>query len=190
MSFSMVAAKTDSTAAPSATTTPTASPLSAEPTAPGPKRAKRGRAVVDSSPTDSIKKPARGRAKPVPEPEPVVEVEPEPVVEVKPEPVKPEPKVKKDKVTFMLHEPDTMRSVGKYMATDYRYAALKVATQGHKRILLRKTNSKEIYEYNGDVIRLDTPKIITRGSRPITYEKKPTVKFVRKFIFANATEET
>lgn len=90
---------------------------------------------------------------------------------------------KKPKVTFMLHDPADMASLGKYVSTDYRYAALKVASRGHKRILLRKTNTKEVREFVGDVTALDTPKEIHRGDRVISYNKKPTVKFVRKFTF-------
>ena len=90
---------------------------------------------------------------------------------------------KKPKSTFMLHDPNDMSSLGKYVSTDYRYAALKVASRGHKKILLRKTNTKEVREFAGDVVTLDTPKEISRGDRTIQYFKKPTVKFVRKFTY-------
>ncbi len=90
---------------------------------------------------------------------------------------------KKAKSTFMLHDASDMSSLGKYVSTDYRYAALKVASRGHKQILLRKTNTKEVREFAGDVVTLDTPKEILRGDRTIKYFKKPTVKFVRKFTY-------
>lgn len=96
---------------------------------------------------------------------------------------------KKPKITFMLHDPKDMTSLGKYVSTDYRYAALKVASRGHKHILLRKTNSKEVREFTGDVVTLDTPKQINRGDRVISYYKKPTVKFVRKFVYSGALPE-
>lgn len=92
-------------------------------------------------------------------------------------------RAKKPKITFMLHDPNDMSSLGKYVSTDYRYAALKVASRGHKRILLRKTNSKEVREFVGDVVPLETPKQIHRGDRVISYNKKPTVRYVRKFVF-------
>ena len=88
------------------------------------------------------------------------------------------------KFTFMLHEPSDMSSLGKYVSTDYRYAALKVASRGHTRILLRKTNTKEIREFLGEVVPLDTPKEIHRGDRVIRYHKKPTVKFVKRWVYA------
>ena len=96
------------------------------------------------------------------------------------------PSAKKPKITFMLHDPADMSSLGKYVSTDYRYAALKVASRGHRQILLRKTNTKEVREFAGDVVTLDTPKQISRGDRVISYFKKPTVKFVKKFVYDGA----
>lgn len=92
----------------------------------------------------------------------------------------------KPKSTFMLHNPTDMSPLGKFVSTDYRYAALKVASRGHTRILLRKTNTKDIREFTGNVVTLDTPKQITRGDPPrtITYSKKPTVKFVGKSVYS------
>lgn len=96
---------------------------------------------------------------------------------------------KKAKSTFMLHDPSDMSSLGKYVSTDYRYAALKVASRGHKKILLRKTNTKEVRQFDGDVVTLDNPKQIHRGDRVITYNKKPTVKFVRKFVYSGPVDD-
>lgn len=86
----------------------------------------------------------------------------------------------------MLHDPKDLSSLGKYQSTDFRYAALKVASRGHKSILLRKTNTKEIREFTGDVVALDTPKEIHRGDRVIKYTKKPVVKFVKKWVYQGA----
>jgi hypothetical protein len=101
--------------------------------------------------------------------------------------------------TFMLHSPATMESLGKFQSSDYRYAALKVASRQHpvlkatldsgedySRILLRKTNTKEIREFEGRVITLDTPTEVKRGDRTISYSKKPVVKYVNRWIFDNA----
>lgn len=95
----------------------------------------------------------------------------------------------KAKATFMLHDADTMSSIGKYQSTDYRYAALKAASKGAEKILLRKTNTKEVREFSGNVITLDQPKEINRGDRVIKYTKKPTVKFLRKFTFTGELED-
>jgi hypothetical protein len=92
-------------------------------------------------------------------------------------------KVPKPKSTFMLHDPKTFASLGKYVSTDARYSALKAASRGIEDIYLRKTNSKIIYHYKGSVVTLDTPQVVNRGSRQITYTKKPVVKFQSKFVF-------
>jgi hypothetical protein len=91
----------------------------------------------------------------------------------------------KAKHTFMLHDPATMACVGKYNATDYRYAALKAASRGHTDILLRMTNTKEVRRFKGAIEQLAEPKIIKRGDRsdPIVYNKKPTVKEAGGFVF-------
>lgn len=51
------------------------------------------------------------------------------------------------------------------------------------KILLRKTNSKLVYEFTGEVVKLDKPQVVMRGEREISYSKKPVVKFVRKFMY-------
>ena len=95
----------------------------------------------------------------------------------------PKPRIKKEKHTFMLHDPANFQSLGKFVSTDFRYSALKVASRGHTRILLRKTNTKIVYEYSGKVVDLETPQIVKRGEREIKYTKKPVVKFVRKYVY-------
>lgn len=92
-------------------------------------------------------------------------------------------KTPKQKFTFMLHDPKTFESLGKYVSTDARYSALKAASRGVKDIYLRKTNSKIIYKYKGDVVTLDTPQVVKRGTREIKYYKKPVVKFQEKFVY-------
>lgn len=103
----------------------------------------------------------------------------------------PVPKPRKAKSTFMLHDPKDLSSLGKYQSTDFRYAALKVASRGYTDILLRKTNTKEIRQFTGSVIKLDNPKVIKRGDRekPIVYTKKPVVKFVKKWVYQGAIED-
>ena len=98
-------------------------------------------------------------------------------------PASPPAKKRKPRITFMLHHPDTMANLGKFVSTDYRYAALKAATRGTKRILLRKTNTKEVREFAGDIVPLPQPKVIQRMGREIVYTKKPKVRFVRGFVY-------
>lgn len=101
----------------------------------------------------------------------------------------PKPKVPKAKSTFMLHNPNDYSSLGKYQSTDFRYAALKVASRGHTNILLRKTNTKEMREFTGAVVPLDTPKEIHRGDRVIRYTKKPVVKFIKRWVYNGAVND-
>lgn len=93
------------------------------------------------------------------------------------------PRTKKPKSTFMLHDPVDFHPLGKFISTDYRYAALKTASRGVTKILLRKTNTKTIREFEGRIITLDAPKEIVRGNRTIVYAKKPAVKFVKAFLY-------
>jgi len=96
-------------------------------------------------------------------------------------------RAKKPKYTYMLHDPEDMTSLGKYVSTDYRYAALKVVSRWHKkglrRILLRRTNSKEIHEFEGSVTPLDKPKVIRRAGQEIMYHHRPDVKFIKAWTF-------
>ena len=102
---------------------------------------------------------------------------------------KPEAKTKKAKHTFMLHEVGTYACIGKMAGSDWRYSALKAASRGHKKIWVRRTNTKEMREYEGDIVKLETPKEVKRGDRTITYTQRPTVKFVKKWTFQGTTAQ-
>jgi hypothetical protein len=78
----------------------------------------------------------------------------------------------------------------RYQSSDFRYAALKVASRGHKDIHLRKTNTKQVYQFEGTVVTLDDPQTIMRGDRAITYSKKPSVKLVKKYIYTGVIEDS
>jgi hypothetical protein len=105
---------------------------------------------------------------------------PENVAVTSPETAK---KTPKPKSTFMLHDPKTFESLGKYVSTDARYSALKAASRGIEDIYLRKTNTKLIFHYKGSVVNLDKPQVVMRGTREIVYSKKPVVKFQKKFVY-------
>lgn len=77
---------------------------------------------------------------------PLADVQPETAATTKP--VKKTPRVKS---TFTLHDPTSMTVVGKLSSSDPRYAALKAASKGHTRILLRKTGTRIIREYTGSL---------------------------------------
>lgn len=91
--------------------------------------------------------------------------------------------------TYMLHEVDTYFPKGKMQGSDFRYAALKAASRGHTKIWIRRTNTKEMREYEGSIVKLDTPKKVKRGDRVIEYTRRPAVKFVRKWIYQGAPDD-
>lgn len=96
---------------------------------------------------------------------------------------------KNAKRTFMLHSATDMSALGRFVSTDWRYAALKAASRGHTKILLRQTGTREVREFDGSRMPIP-PKEITRGGRTITYENRPVVKFARKFTYKGAIDDT
>lgn len=96
---------------------------------------------------------------------------------------------RKQTLTFMLHDPATMANTGKYNSTSHRNAALKAANKGFQTILLRQTNTKTIYQYEGSVVKLDEPKQIARGDRFITYAKKPVARFLKSYQYEGLDED-
>lgn len=95
----------------------------------------------------------------------------------------------KTKRTFMLHSSTDMTPLGRFISTDWRYAALKAATRGHTQILLRQTGTREVKEFAGQRVDIE-PKAIERGGRTITYNHRPQVKYVRSFVYTGAIDET
>jgi hypothetical protein len=104
------------------------------------------------------------------------------------------PKRTRSKSVFMAHDPDTFACNGKYTSVDWRYGALKCCSRmgGEPgvvhNILLRKTGTKEVRQYEGNIVSLDTPQIVKRGDRVISYTKKPVVKFVKKFMWGGGED--
>lgn len=90
--------------------------------------------------------------------------------------------------TFMLHDPKTMAALGRFVSTDWRYAALKACTRRHETILLRQTGTREVREFKGARVKIE-PKVIVRGGRTITYEYRPQVTSVRSFVYTGAIDE-
>jgi hypothetical protein len=99
------------------------------------------------------------------------------------------PKNKKPKRTFMLHAADDMTALGRFISTDWRYAALKAASRGHTNILLRQTGTREVRKFDGQKVAIEA-KQITRGGRTITYTHRPQVKYNGKFTYAGAIDDT
>lgn len=101
------------------------------------------------------------------------------------------PKKEKVKQTFMLHDPVSLASIGRFVTTakgDWRAAALKAASRGHTKIYLRRTGTKEVREYSGAKVEIP-PKTITRGDRSITYTHRPSATFVRSFVWNDGNKQ-
>jgi hypothetical protein len=114
------------------------------------------------------------------------------------DPAKKKPRTKS---TYMLHHPTDMTSLGKFVSTGYRYAALKVASRvGSERykklyeglkqkdsdvatIVLRETGTKDCRVFEGKSEDLKEPKVIERGARKVVYNKKPVVKELKDRAF-------
>jgi hypothetical protein len=91
---------------------------------------------------------------------------------------------KRKRKCYMLHDPKTFECKGRFCSTGPRFAAQKAASRGHTNILLRETNTKKVYSYTGNIVKLDQPQVIQRGDQTITYTKKSVVKTSRKpFIY-------
>lgn len=95
----------------------------------------------------------------------------------------------RNKRTFMLHEPSSMSALGRFVSTDWRYGALKAASRGHTKILLRQTGTREVREFDGSRMEIE-PKEITRGGRTIVYTHRPQVKFISKFVYTGAIDDS
>jgi hypothetical protein len=109
------------------------------------------------------------------------------------------PKVKH---TYMLHDPISLEPIAKMSSVDPRYCALKVASRmaklpascagdedGTVKIWLRKTNTKVLREYVGTTITLENPQKIVRAGREIVYTRRPSVKFVKTWVWGQEVPE-
>lgn len=101
------------------------------------------------------------------------------------------PRKSRPKRTFMLHGVDDMSCVHKFSAPGFREAAMKAASKGHGRILLRRCGTSEVREYVGRFVALDPPVVVARrgAAKPIEYHRKPRVEFVRAFQFSGNNVE-
>jgi LysM repeat protein len=86
------------------------------------------------------------------------------------------------KSTYMLHDPKTMKQLGRFVSTTPRSAAQKAASRGFTEIHLRKTGQKKVNVFEGKVVELDTPKVVQRGESTVTFKKKSVVKSLRTYI--------
>jgi hypothetical protein len=96
------------------------------------------------------------------------------------EPSAAKPRTVRKKRVFMLHDPKTMKGVGRFTSTTPRGAAEKAASRGFQDILLRETGTRIILRYTGAIVKLDPPKTVDRGTTTVTFTKKSVVKYTSK----------
>ena len=83
-------------------------------------------------------------------------------------------KIQKKK-NYMLHDPATMKQLGKFSSTSPRNAAMKAASRGHTTILLRETGTKKMFKYTGSKTEMSTPREVHRDGKVITYKYESKV---------------
>lgn len=65
-----------------------------------------------------------------------------------------------------------------FSGTSAHAAAMKAATRGKRKILLRRTGADAVVEYSGSVRKLKTPKVVERNGVDIVYTKATSVRRV------------
>ena len=88
---------------------------------------------------------------------------------------------KREKRTFSLLDPEDHSTViGKFTSHGYREAALKAASRGHKNIVLRAADVQDkIRTFSGEIVTLTDPKVVQKANRTITFNKRPSVKYLQ-----------
>ena len=97
----------------------------------------------------------------------------------------PAPKKEKVKRVYMLHNKDG-EPLGKFNSLNGpRNAALKATSKKCKvigdniELHLRETGKNLVKVYEGTCSALETPQVVNRSGREITYTKKPNVRFTK-----------
>ncbi|ABU44082.1 hypothetical protein AR158_C537L [Paramecium bursaria Chlorella virus AR158] len=86
---------------------------------------------------------------------------------------------KKEKKTFIL-EDASGKELGKFVAASAGIAAKKAATRGHTSIILRETGVHDrVRHYTGSVKKLNPPREVTIGGKPVLISKESKAKFVK-----------
>lgn len=97
------------------------------------------------------------------------------------------PIARKNKITFILHDPATFKPVGRFTSTTPSLAAKKAASRGFTVAHLRKVGTKIVYVYDCKKVVLDEPKVIKRGESTITFKTVSTVKLLKKYMYNGDT---
>jgi hypothetical protein len=83
------------------------------------------------------------------------------------------------KHNYVLVDAKTKRDTAHvFTGTSAHAAAMKAASRGRRKILLRRTGGDVVQEYKGSVRKLKTPKVVTRNGVEIVYTKETSVRRV------------
>ena len=97
----------------------------------------------------------------------------------------------RNKRNYMLHDPKSMKPIGRFSSTTPRGAAMKASSRGHTSILLRETGTKKIHKYTGEKVELEKPREVNRDGKIITYKYASIVKADGKpYIYEGHVDET
>jgi len=84
------------------------------------------------------------------------------------------------KHNYVLVDPRTKKDTAHvFSGTSAHAAAMKAATRGSKKILLRRTGADAVVEYSGSVRKLKTPKVVERNGVDVVYTKATSVRRVQ-----------
>lgn len=75
-----------------------------------------------------------------------------------------------------------MSQLAKFVSPDYRSAALKAANRGHSKILLRRTNTSDVREFEGSRVEMDAPTVVSRTDKNGN-EKQVTYRFTTRVAY-------
>jgi hypothetical protein len=83
------------------------------------------------------------------------------------------------KHNYVLVDSKTKRDTAHmFTGSSAHAAAMKAASRGHKKILLRRTGGDVVHEYKGSVRKLKTPKVVSRNGVDVVYTKETSVRRV------------
>jgi hypothetical protein len=103
----------------------------------------------------------------------------------------PQTKAPRPKKNYMLHDPSSMKPIGRFSSPTPRGAAMKAASRGHTNILLRETGTKMIHKYTGQKVTLEKPREVNRNGKIIRYEHASVVKSEGKpYVYGGDVDET
>jgi len=101
----------------------------------------------------------------------------------------PATKIARKKFSFIVHDPDTFKAIGRFVSTTPSLAAKKAASRGFDTVHLRKAGTKIVYIYTCEKVKLDEPKVVKRGDTTITFSTVSKVKLDKKYEYTGRVDK-